>query len=66
VRACGSLNPPSSSLKAIIFWARGLLICKTLINSSEDAILIFVRVDRGDACPTERKNERKEYLTFFI
>jgi len=42
VRACGSLNPSSSSLKAIIFRARGSLICNIFINSSSDAVLIYM------------------------
>ncbi len=47
VRSCVSLNPPSFSLKAIIFWARGSLICKMLVSSSWDAELIFIVLSSG-------------------
>ena len=36
VRSCGLLNPPSSSLKTIIFQARGSVICKMCINHLPD------------------------------
>jgi len=36
------LNPSNSSLKAIIFRASGSVICKMLVNSSWEAVLIFM------------------------
>ena len=41
------MNPFSSSHKAIIFWARGSLICKILVSSSRDAELIFIILSSG-------------------
>lgn len=43
VRACGSLNPPSSSLKVIIFWVRDSLNCKMLVSyCGHDVFLLAV------------------------